>query len=1515
MNSSLQDFSRVFNNNTGVIKTYYVQLKVSLNSCDSIYYDSVMVYPNLEAKISADDDAICAPDTLEILNTSIGASNYTWTFDDSYTSDSSTSILGNYEYPISNPFPDSVLTYRVYLKASNSVCFHTDSLILSVYPEIKPAISPDESSGCSGLTVNWRNTTTGGELEWNWDFGNTETGIDRVDTISYVNRTNDDKWFHISLYAKNEIGCDTITHDSVFIYREVDAKFAIQKTLCAPVDVTLSNNSLNGDIYKWVTGRGDTLLLDNTNDSIIVYNPTLLNNFQDYTIELYAVDTLHTECSDTTERSIRVLPEVISNFNITVGATGCSPDTATFYNISTGYKLEYSWKYTNDEFSNTDSIEHSHTFTNRSGNDWIYNVELVAHDSIGCYDTVSHPVTVFPLIEPKFTFSKLSPCGEPIVVELQNNSLNGTQFIWDFGNGEDTILTHNGDLYRNFTHLNDDPNIIDTFNIQLLVIDTNHPQCSDSITKSIKIFPPVVADFDFTGSGDCAPLDVAFGNNSSGYGLSYYWDYGDESFSTSEEESHFYENQTTDSIFNVKLTVIDSIGCSSVVYHDVIIYPEVISDFAFTKGPCTPFIATFNATETATSGFKYEWIFGDGDTTIRSNILPVRHTYNNTSESVYTHNVKLIKTNIKTRCFDDTTKQIKVHPELIPGYAPVDNISNALHEGCNPLTVNFIDTTKGGASNEISLFWDFGDGQTSPQNNPSHELKHFENKIKKFVVTQTATQLATGCKKTYSDSMLVYSYLNASFGLTSDENKNKNDEILGGCTPFDVQVIDSSISNREFIWTFNNPYDDDETAYEPINKTLTYTNTDTTVTLADSTFNIKIVVVNTMGCKDSLERSVAVYPRGVPRFNLSSNVDDNGIFCHPAKITSDNISIANSNYSFYWRSGDGIFLNQENFTHTYRNNSYTELAQYKINLIVQSNHMCRDSISELISIHPKPSAIIETDDDIACSPYETELINASLGNTSTNDLDYIWNLDDGNGDFVIDDNSSVNNTFSNENLGSILKTYNVRLIAISEFNCSDTMDYPIKVYPKITSDFSMDKTDGCSPVVVHFSNETNPSGGFGATSYLWILDESTNLTSTLVAPIHPFENVGEQDTVFNIRLIAKSQYGCVDTSEYQTLTVFLSPNADFLVYNPGDTLTNTFQYPNRTQIKLVNSVIEGPDLNYFWDFGDGSTSIEKANPLLYTYNNWGPAPDFDYTIRLEVRNSETGCNASDSLKIFIFPPTPIIEINNDSVNGCEPFPIHFGSTWNYAPGTNIYWNFDDGTTINDTAPFHTFSSHGIYNVSAKIIGDGGTKWAYQKIEVYPKPITKFEFVPAAPKVVMLPDDVVTFFNQTEGGVKYIWDFGNGDRKNVDGNTPVEYIYQELGTWAPYLISISDKNCYDTLYSDLRVLVQGEGLIQFPNGFLPIENADESGAYVDLKDNTVFHPFWTGVKTFELWIFNRWGEQIFYSDDINMGWNGRYGNNGKDMEQDVYFWKTKGTFQNDNPFKQAGDLTLIRFKTE
>jgi len=65
----------------------------------------------------------------------------------------------------------------------------------------------------------------------------------------------------------------------------------------------------------------------------------------------------------------------------------------------------------------------------------------------------------------------------------------------------------------------------------------------------------------------------------------------------------------------------------------------------------------------------------------------------------------------------------------------------------------------------------------------------------------------------------------------------------------------------------------------------------------------------------------------------------------------------------------------------------------------------------------------------------------------------------------------------------------------------------------------------------------------------------------------------------------------------------------------------------------------------------------------------------------------------------------------------------------------------------------------------------------------------------------------------------------------------------------------------------------------------------------------------GVVEYNLYIYNRWGELMFESKDVDVGWDGYY--NGKLCPQDVYIWKVEGKFINGKTFEKTGDVTLLR----
>jgi gliding motility-associated-like protein len=107
-----------------------------------------------------------------------------------------------------------------------------------------------------------------------------------------------------------------------------------------------------------------------------------------------------------------------------------------------------------------------------------------------------------------------------------------------------------------------------------------------------------------------------------------------------------------------------------------------------------------------------------------------------------------------------------------------------------------------------------------------------------------------------------------------------------------------------------------------------------------------------------------------------------------------------------------------------------------------------------------------------------------------------------------------------------------------------------------------------------------------------------------------------------------------------------------------------------------------------------------------------------------------------------------------------------------------------------------------------------------------------------------------------------------------------------------------------------VTVEAAGLIKFPNAFKPYMHGGNGGYYSLENDeqNLIFHPYWEGVDHYHLEIYNRWGERLFTSEEVNIGWDGYF--NEELCDQGVYFFKCTGTFINGVPFRVVGDVTLI-----
>ncbi|MGB3947651.1 MAG: PKD domain-containing protein, partial [Bacteroidia bacterium] len=371
-------------------------------------------------------------------------------------------------------------------------------------------------------------------------------------------------------------------------------------------------------------------------------------------------------------------------------------------------------------------------------------------------------------------------------------------------------------------------------------------------------------------------------------------------------------------------------------------------------------------------------------------------------------------------------------------------------------------------------------------------------------------------------------------------------------------------------------------------------------------------------------------------------------------------------------------------------------------------------------------------------------------------------------------------------------------------------------------------------------------------------------------------------------VIAYDAIGCPGTTATVSAIVFVLDSSNIQAYG-----TTPICLGQSSDIYLETSGPTGP-LTYQWNNGLGN------GVGLYTVT-----PTQNTTYIVTVSNT-CGLSATDTVTIYITNP-PTVDFVSDSLIVCAPGGLQFtdSSTVNNPndPIASWLWDFGDGTTSTLQNPYHTYNQAGNYLVSLTIVtADGCTNNNTNNplnITGIPAPNATFSMNSTN---LLLPNDVLILNNQTTGATSYTWSFGDG---GTSTQTSPQYVYSLVGTFQVELIALAQNGCLDTAYSQVNV----DADVIFPTVFTPNLDGSNGGTYnINDLNNDVFFPYTTGVVKYEIEIYNRWGELIFASKDINKGWDGYY--KGVLCQQDVYVWKAYLQLNNGKEFNLAGNLTVL-----
>lgn len=371
-----------------------------------------------------------------------------------------------------------------------------------------------------------------------------------------------------------------------------------------------------------------------------------------------------------------------------------------------------------------------------------------------------------------------------------------------------------------------------------------------------------------------------------------------------------------------------------------------------------------------------------------------------------------------------------------------------------------------------------------------------------------------------------------------------------------------------------------------------------------------------------------------------------------------------------------------------------------------------------------------------------------------------------------------------------------------------------------------------------------------------------------------------------IEVYAEGPNGCLS----DTVTVLVSvrpPLAGFI--SAYDTICPG--YPTTIGVFGLNGGIGAP-YDIAWsngDVGSGDFMDIGVNPPVTT----------SY-----VATITDACESTPLIlttQVYVAPvPQPSMSVIDDHI--CEPAIFELNNETDPAMVDSYVWVLSDGQSAANESPYTTEEfSHGSYNVQLIVTSPLGcidSVTNYNFITSDQLPVANFNW---SPNPVQMFNTNVDFQNLTFLGNDYYWTFEDGIPSYSNLVKPhVQFPNGVVGQYDVTLYVVSEQGCMDTITKTL--VVYPEVLIYAPNTFTP--DGDE------FNQNWRVYLEGVDIYSFDLQIFNRWGEMIWESHDIDVGWDGTY--NGKIVKEGTYIWKVGARDAlNDGKYTWNGIVNVLK----
>ncbi|MGZ4118465.1 MAG: T9SS type B sorting domain-containing protein, partial [Bacteroidia bacterium] len=444
--------------------------------------------------------------------------------------------------------------------------------------------------------------------------------------------------------------------------------------------------------------------------------------------------------------------------------------------------------------------------------------------------------------------------------------------------------------------------------------------------------------------------------------------------------------------------------------------------------------------------------------------------------------------------------------------------------------------------------------------------------------------------------------------------------------------------------------------------------------------------------------------------------------------------------------------------------------------------------------------------------------------------------------------------------GVTYSTYGAKMVThiVTTSLGSDTVTNVITINPSPISSFSS-TAPACPGATVNFSNTGTTGSGV---TYSWDFGSgSSPLNSTSQFPTGIIYN---SSGIKAVTISVTNQFGCT-TSTTQNITINVAPLA-----NAGmDSMICT-----GNSVQIGSPAIVG--CSYSWSPSTALSNLSISNPVASP-----AAPNTQYVVT--VTNTTTGCSNRDTVSISVIPPM--------SANAGADAEICKGDSVQIGTGaiTGQIYSWSPGATLSDSAIASPQASPAVTTTYTLTVSGNGCSSATDlvTIVVHPKPVANAG-----------ADDTIAVGTSIQlnasGGEQYSWSPATGlDNPSIYNPiaSPVVNSY--------YTVTVT--NAYGCKSSDNLTILVFNSNFWVPTAFTPDGNGVDD----------IFYVRGEGIKNLEFTVFNRWGEQIFLSRDLNVGWDGTRQTTGEKLPEGAYVYQVKGINPDGTQLYAKGMINLIR----